>query len=255
MTDPRKHKAFPERSASRDMKPMCIFKMGTTFPDTADAYGDFHRWTAEHAGLPEDRVRVVDVEHGEELPDHEDCAGVIMTGSHSMVTDRLDWTVNTERWIGEALKLELPVLGICYGHQVLASAAGGTVGKLTGGAEIGTTTITPTNAAAGDPLFSSVPTRFSAHTTHSESVLSLPEDAELLATGERDPHHAFRLGPKAWGVQFHPEYTPAIMRSYVEHQRNVLQTAGREPDSVLQAVTETPEATGILRRFVALFCG
>jgi GMP synthase (glutamine-hydrolysing) len=97
-----------------------------------------------------------------------------------------------------------------------------------------------------------LPAQFPVHTTHSQSVLALPPGAVLLAENDFEPHHAFRLGTCAWGVQFHPEYDSRIMRDYIQAQADSLTDAGQTPAALLSALCETPDANSILRRFARL---
>ena len=123
------------------MKKLYIIKIGTTFPQTAEQLGDFDRWTLSSLGPLDVEPCVVDAEHGEALPPAGDGAGVVVTGSHAMVTDNLPWSVELETWIPSLVENDVPFLGICYGHQVLARAMGGEVGFHPNGREVGTVEI------------------------------------------------------------------------------------------------------------------
>ncbi len=169
-----------------------------------------------------------------------------------MVTDNLPWSLAIEAWIQTIVAAQVPLLGICYGHQLLGRAMGGQVDYHPRGKEVGTFDIRLRAACDEDPLFSGLPEHFPVHTTHSQSVLALPPGAMLLAENDFEPHHAFRLGPCAWGVQFHPEYDSRIMRDYLLAQAESLTGAGREPAALLSAIRETPEANSILQKFASL---
>ena len=152
----------------------------------------------------------------------------------------------------QVVAAEIPLLGICYGHQLLGRAMGGQVDYHPQGKEVGTFDVRLRTESREDPLFSGLPPQFPVHATHSQSVLTLPPGAVLLAENDFDPHHAFRLGPCAWGVQFHPEYDSRIMRDYIQAQANSLVDTGRNPESLLGAVRETPAANSILKKFADL---
>lgn len=231
------------------MKKLYIIKLGTTFPATQKRLGDFDRWTSAGLGSVGVETAVVDAEHGADLPDDGQCAGVVVTGSHAMVTDDAPWSVRAEKWIVSLLDARVPVFGICYGHQLLARAAGGRVGYHPRGKEIGTVGVRLLPDRDGDPLFESLPASFSVHVTHAQSVLELPPQAVRLAANAHDPHQAFRLGNCAWGVQFHPEYNTDIMRAYIREQAGELVSAGRDVPQLLQAVSPTPFAAEILVKF------
>jgi GMP synthase (glutamine-hydrolysing) len=236
-------------------KQLYIIKAGTTFFDTAKQFGDFDTWTAVALGVVDVETCILDAEHGATLPSVAECAGVVLTGSHAMVTDELPWSVNLEKWIPSLLEAGTPLFGICYGHQLLARAAGGKVGFHPRGKEIGTVQVQLLADCEKDLLFRSLPQTFLAHVTHSQSVLRLPPNATRLAFNIYEPNHAFRIGECAWGVQFHPEYNADIMRAYIEEQADELNSAGVNIAELLSAVEETPVATRILRNFARVVEG
>ncbi len=231
------------------MKRLYIIKAGTTFPATAKQFGDFDRWTAATLGITDVEIDIVDAENGADLPSVQECAGAVITGSHSMVTDNLPWSVRLEEWILSLLHTDTPLFGICYGHQLLAKAAGGQVGFHPRGEEIGTVKVALLPDCVDDPVFQSLPQSFLAHVTHEQTVLRLPTGAVRLAANEYEPNHAFRLGGWAWGVQFHPEYSTDILRSYIREQKEELEVAGRNVTELLNTVSETPYAAQTLRNF------
>ncbi len=234
------------------MKKLYIIKVGTTFPATEKRLGDFDQWTANTLGPIDIDLEIVDAEHGASPPKEEECAGVVITGSHAMVTENLPWSVKLEKWLKLLLNAQIPIFGICYGHQLLARAAGGRVDFHPQGEEIGTVCVQLLPGCSNDPIFQSLPQSFLAHVSHLQTVLQLPKAAIRLAANTHEPNHAFRLGECAWGVQFHPEYNVGIMRSYIQEQANELELAGFEVVQLLDAVSETPIAAQILRRFANL---
>ena len=118
--------------------PLLIIKTGETFAHLSAQAGDFEHWVeagvAGH-GLP---VAVVDARQPGGLPAPHTIAGAVLTGSLAMVSDRADWSEALGTWLATAVQQQTPVLGICYGHQLLAHALGGEVGYHPGGLEIGT---------------------------------------------------------------------------------------------------------------------
>jgi len=236
------------------MKKLLIIKAGSTFTETARKYGDFEDMTRRGSGLQRELVEVVDAVHSGQLPAPDNCCGAIITGAHCMVTDNLHWSLALEAWIRSIVAAAVPLLGICYGHQLLGRALGGQVGYHPRGKEVGTFDIRLRPEARDDSLFSTLPAQFPVHATHSQSVLVLPPGAMLLAENDFEPHHAFRIGSCAWGVQFHPEYDSHIMRDYILAQADSLVVAGRDTDSLLNAVRETPAANSIVQKFASLAC-
>jgi GMP synthase (glutamine-hydrolysing) len=138
--------------------------------------------------------------------------------------------------------------GVCYGHQLMAHALGGTVGWLAGGREIGTQIVARDAAARLDGL-APLPDAFPAQTTHRQSVLQPPANAEVLASSQRDPHQLLRYGPRTLSSQFHPEFTVDIMRAYIAARAGALRDEGLDPDALEQDVQTTEAARGLLERF------
>jgi GMP synthase (glutamine-hydrolysing) len=231
------------------MKTLYIIKTGTSFPTVLQKHGDFDQWTRNALGATSLPVKVIDVECLPALPAPADCAGVAVTGSHAMVTDDLDWSLKLEEWLRQLVAAEVPIFGICYGHQLLARACGGVVGYHPLGKEIGTVSVERSDESDRDPLFKDLPRSFVAHVTHAQTVLELPPQAVRLAQNSFEPHHAFRLGSCAWGVQFHPEYSSTHETFYVQEQAEELCEAGRDISEILSTITETPVAAQLIRNF------
>ena len=232
--------------------PIYLIKAGETFPQAALEVGDFEHWIMAGLGLPAEQVRVLDARYVDPLPNPATCAGVIITGSHAMVTDDLPWIKRLQDWVQQLVSAEVPYLGICFGHQILAQAMGGRVDFHPEGREVGTVDIVLKPASASDPLFTGMPTRFVAHAIHAQSVRTLPPQAIHLAGNPFEPTHAFRVGRRAWGVQFHPEFTQQHMALYVDHFAEHILQNGQNPDHIRQRLSATPESATVLHRFAAL---
>ena len=234
------------------MRRVLVVKAGRTLPSLLARRGDYDAWIAAAMGADPASVEVVPVFEGAPLPDPGTVAGVVITGSPAMVSDRAPWSVRTAAWLERAVADETPVFGICYGHQLLADALGGRAGKNPRGREIGTVEVELLAEAADDPLFAATPRRIRAHTTHLETVLELPAGARVLARNDADPHHAVAFAPWAWGVQFHPEFDADVMRTYLAERRELLRSEGRDPEALLEDTRECQESTALLRRFAEL---
>lgn len=233
---------------------LTVLKTGATLPEIARRRGDFEDWIREGMGLPTREVRVVPVYEGAQLPSPDEVAAVAVTGSSAMVTSREPWSVRSAAWLRELWEREHPILGICYGHQLLADALGGKVAANPTGREIGTVAVRRTEEGREDPLFSVLDDHFEVQQTHSEAVVELPPGATLLATNEAIEHQAFAVG-SAWGVQFHPEFDADVVRGYVTARREAMAKEGLDPDGVFSAVHDTGAGGVLLRRFVELARG
>lgn len=234
------------------MKPFLIVKVGSTLEELARERGDFETWFIDALGIAPTVAEVADVRRGDPLPDPSEVGAVLVTGSAAMVTERAPWSVRTAAWLPEVLAADVPLLGVCYGHQLMADALGGEVGPNPRGREIGTVEVERTPQAAADPLLSHLPPRFTVQNTHVEAVLRLPEGALRLATSPQDDNHAFRVGPRAWCVQFHPEMDAAIIRRYIAARAQALRAEGLDPDALAGAAHDTPHGRSLLRRFARL---
>ena len=238
--------------ATTPARPLLIVKTGSTHAHIRERLGDFDDWIA--AGLREGGAEVVvwDAQTGATPPASDTVAGIVLTGSHAMVSEREPWSEALVPWLQQAVQAETPVLGICYGHQLLAHALGGEVAHHPEGVEIGTVSVQRHAAAAQDPLLGDLPDAFDAQATHWQSVRRLPPGAVLLAGNAFEPHHAFRVGRNAWGVQFHPEFSDEALRSYLDGLGPVLAREGRDAQQIAAALRPTPEAASVLPRFARL---
>lgn len=233
------------------MKPVLIILTGRAPNNIRARYGDFHDWFRVGAKLPQP-LQVVDVAAGESLPPPQAVAGSIITGSAAMVTERANWSKHTAGWIRDAMDVELPMFGVCFGHQLMAHALGGRVDYLPGGREIGTLPITQYPEHHDDPLLTGLPASFRAHTTHEQSVLEPPPGARVLAGSVRDPNHLLRYGRHAASVQFHPEFNADVMRAYIRRKQSVMCQEGQDPRQTFRDVAATPHARRLLQRFARL---
>lgn len=234
------------------MKKLFVIKAGSTFPETAEKQGDFEEMILRGLGLAEGKTGVVDVPRGAALPEANSCLGVVITGAHCMVTDNLPWSLAIEAWLPVLIAAKVPVLGICYGHQLMGRAMGGEVNDHPQGKEVGTVDIKLHPQSKEDLLFAGLPESFPVHATHTQSVIKLPPNAVLLAGNNFEPHHAFRLGHYAWGIQFHPEYNVTVMKDYINAQAEKLTQAGQDVQTLLTNVQETTTASSLLQRFSEL---
>jgi GMP synthase-like glutamine amidotransferase len=169
-----------------------------------------------------------------ELPeDLSGLAGVIVLGGPMSATDdaAAPWLPNVRALLREAVAASRPVLGICLGAQLLAVAHGGRVEPNPSGPEYGAQLVAKRPVAAGDPLFGSLPITPDVIQWHRDAITALPPGALLLASSPVCEVQAFRLGRLAWGMQFHIETTPAMVRGWAA--QDAAELAGYAVDVIL----------------------
>lgn len=170
----------------------------------------------------------------------------IITGSASSVTDRTDWILNLEEIIRKGQKRGIPMLGICFGHQVIASALGGKVIRNPLDWEVGSHMIALNETGRLNKLFTGIPDPFIGYETHEDVVSELPAGAELLAENDKGIQ-AFKFGDTIYGVQFHPEFTWEIMCDYSDLRK----AQGIRVDC--DEVIKTTHGVEILNNFIKYF--
>jgi GMP synthase (glutamine-hydrolysing) len=227
-----------------------IVQTGATLPALHTRHGDFPAWFQRGLGLADKEIAVVRVDAHEKLPALPQVDAAVITGSGAMVSERLDWSERTADWLRAAAQAGVPMLGVCYGHQLLAHALGGRVDYNPRGREIGTVDVECLPAAADDVLFGSLPPVFRAQATHLQSVLVPPSTAVVLARSALDESQAVRYAPRAWGVQFHPEFSVAHMRGYLSERSEIVDMEGLDAQRLKRAVAASPHGRALLRRFV-----
>ena len=145
--------------------------------------------------------------------------------------------------LGDALHRGVPVLGVCLGAQLLAAAGGGEVGPGETGPEIGWGRVDLLPAAADDPLLTDLGDAMDVLHWHGETFVP-PPGAVLLASSTRYANQAFRLGERAWGLQFHVEVDLEGVRAFLTASGDEAVAAGVEPQLIEAAAVELLGAPG-----------
>jgi GMP synthase (glutamine-hydrolysing) len=181
--------------------------------------------------------------------------GVVLTGSLDSVTAWAPWMEATALWCLGAARGR-PVLGVCFGHQLLGRALGARVERNPRGPEAGTAEVILTGDGLADPLFAGLPARLPVQQAHQDHVASVPPGAVRLAWNDRTPVQAFAAGDTIRAVQFHPEFDAVRCRAVTEHDRPALDAARPGGCSgALGSIRETPAAERILANWLERFVG
>lgn len=151
---------------------------------------------------------------GDPLPELRDISSVIVLGGAMGANDDLQhpFLKQLKSFIRKVVDQQIPYLGICLGGQLLAAACGGRV-ESERWEELGTLAVNMTAEGKTDPLLHGISETFATFQWHHDSF-DLPPGAVLLASSPACPNQAFRIGDRAWGTQFHPEVTEAIIRDW-----------------------------------------
>lgn len=182
-----------------------------------------------------------------------DVAGVILSGS-----PRDAWAADpVNDRLGEMIRAcerrRTPFLGVCYGHQLLGRVLGADVGREPAGLELGNSVVRLTEAGMKSELFAGLPCELEVLQSHQDAVRTLPAGAELLAVGNHTTVQAMRWGEWLWGVQFHPEQDPEILRFVWEPRRESWRSkCSFDLDERLAGLRPTPAATRVLHNFAKL---
>jgi GMP synthase (glutamine-hydrolysing) len=234
------------------LKRVLLVRTGRPSAAVAARFGDFGAWFER---LLAPRVAVELADATAPLPLAARFDGILLTGSLASVTERAPWMTSVAHW-SLAAAHQRPVLGVCFGHQLLGWALGGRVERNPRGPDGGSRAITLTALGAVDPLFAGLPSTFLAPEAHEDHVAATPPGARLLATSARTPVEAFAAGEHLRAVQFHPEFDVARSRATVAASRRMLSSARPGGCSAaLGAVRPTPLAQRVLSNWLDAFVG
>ncbi|MDR2104529.1 MAG: glutamine amidotransferase [Deferribacteraceae bacterium] len=218
----------------------------TGAPVGLTSYNTFWEMFFDEGGCSDEDTVVVDVSKGERLLPPSAYSSAIITGSPAMITDKHEWSERSACWVVDAVKQRLPLFGVCYGHQLISYALGGSVIYLEGGVELGSLDIYLNGRE--HPFLEGLPAVFKANLVHSQSVSALPRGAISAAYSKRDPNQIIIYNDTTFSVQFHPEYSKAVMQDYIELYKR---QEPRNADVYSKlAADDTPISLTLLRKFI-----
>ncbi|MXU64000.1 type 1 glutamine amidotransferase [Oceanomicrobium pacificus] len=215
-------------------------------------YAPMYR-TMLHSAAPEIETLSVSLVDGEALPAVDAADGWLVSGSRHGTYEDLPWIEPAKAFLRDAVAARIPVVGICFGHQLLAEAMGGASSKAPQGWGLGVHEYrfdrTPAwMAGAGDG--------FSGFAIHQDQVQTLPEGATVLASSAFCPYAALAYGdpdrPVALSVQPHPEFTRAFVRDLITERRGIAMPEDRS-DEALAGLDRPVDNTAWARWIVDFF--
>ena len=193
-----------------------------------------------------------------EFPGDLDCyAGAFVSGSPSSSYDREPWIEREHEVIAELVRLGTPVMGICFGSQILASSLFGRDQVFRrASCEVGYTWLDMAPGTACDPLCRDTGSRMRMFVWHNDDVRSDHDDMVVMATSEDCANHIWRHRTSpVWGVQGHLEITPDDAPRWFSRNRERLEADGADVDSLVAAPEETAASESMLRSFVEICSG
>jgi GMP synthase-like glutamine amidotransferase len=150
-----------------------------------------------------------------------DCDGWLITGSRFGAYEDHAWIPPLEDFIRAAYAEHVPVVGICFGHQIIAQAMGGRVEKYKGGWSVG-----PTTYDFGDRTYT-------LNAWHQDQVVEKPKGAKVLASTDFCENAALLYDDRMFSVQPHPEFRKEFVEGLIKHRG-----PGLVPDPILRAATD-----------------
>lgn len=203
---------------------------GDPVPDDLDGYAALVVLGTERApAVPPDEAPAVPPDGA---PDPAAGGARDGTADGALAADRVR---RLESLLRKAVRHGVATLGVGLGGQVLAAAHGGVVTRSTAGPEIGPRLVAKRDIAGRDPLWAPVPMAPDVLQWHRDEIVDLPDVATLLAASTHYPHQAFRIGVRAWGVQFHIECDTEMVAAWVADDLPLLDSLGYDPEVVVDA--------------------
>lgn len=244
---------------------ICLYVVGDTKDRLRAEHGSFEDWFARLFAEHQVSVDIVDGRTCQ-LPDIARYAGIVTTGSRSSLTEPEPWMEAAVELIRQAYAQQVPFLGVCFGHQLIGAAFGGSVVRNPIGWQVSTRSWAIHDHSIDDPLFDGLDGSGSltANWAHQDMVdgdtLSPMNGIRVLARSEKAEIAAVAAGPTIRGVQFHPEITGAIGKTIIETRHNLLAREAKElnrpddhPDRLVHSSTDAPAGERVFHNFIRHF--
>ena len=175
----------------------------------------------------------------------------VITGSKFQAGEDLPWIHYLLEQVKTILELKKPLLGICFGHQLLARALGAEVVENLKGIEAGTTTVELTREGKAGRLFTGASKKFRVFAYHYYEVKNFSgiADVAVLAGNAHSKVQAFRYKNFAWGVQFHPEVNFERARKVIKYRKETSDDRSIDFDGVAKRLRRMPAGEQIMKNF------
>ena len=180
------------------------------------------------------RLDVLRLHDGDAVPpDLDDVDGIISCGGpQAAYDDSVEWLAPQMNLMRQAHAIQMPVVGICLGNQILARALGGKVEKMPGGIEFGWHDVKLNPSGREDSLHAGIAWNASMFQHHRDHVSQLPPGARLLASSTKCKVQTWTMGLRTFGFQYHPEVTVDTIERWMDEEPEALSEAGFTMDQV-----------------------
>ncbi len=195
------------------MKKIIILDCGPSLEAVSKKYGHSSEWIMTVLKDTGSNFLWVKSYEGQTI-EYTDGDAWIITGSPRSVYDDDSWILKLEENIRIAGNNNKLILGICFGHQLIAKTFGGRVELNPNGWELGSYSINLTTQGKYSPLFNNMEDKVIVYESHKDSVTEMPPSAIALANNQKCIQ-SFQLYDTLYAVQFHPEFSWDVMKKYV----------------------------------------
>ena len=204
-------------------KEVVVIINGPGLKEVRDKYGHSYDWVRNACNVSDVSFSQSNSYKGQ-FPNLDDGDGWIITGSAKSAYADIDWIIELEILIKRAYEVQKPILGICFGHQLIAQALGGIVEKNNKGWELGSSTININDRGLISPIFKNILSDDFFYMSHEDVVSKLPPGAIELASNNKG-NQSYSIGNFIYGVQFHPEFPYDVAQKYafVRYQKGLIQ--------------------------------
>lgn len=231
--------------------PYAILETGVPPQGLDQTFGTYPQMIMSSLGLPRQAVRVYRTLEGELPPHDHGNKGFIITGSPAGAYETDGWILDLLAWL-RALKPDIPVVGICFGHQIMAKAWGGEVVKSSKGWGVGLHHYQVSAPEVWETLCGHVPQRLRVAVVHQDQVISVPYGAKVIASSEFTPQAALLYeNRKGLSFQCHPEFETDYAKALLESRRGT-RIEAQLVDQALESF-ETPHSREVVLKSIRTF--
>jgi GMP synthase-like glutamine amidotransferase len=221
---------------------IAIFNLSTRH-ESLDQHGDapqlIEKWLSP--AISEAVFTGINIATGENLPELSSFDGYILSGSEKGVYDDSDWKQPLVDFLCQLRAAEIPVFGICFGHQLMAEAYGGKAIKADKGFVVGV------------QEYEGLGNVYPAHAMHRDQVVEVPDSATVTASASYCPVAALNYDFPACSVQFHPEFQQQLVHDAIDDFEGSLLDSSEAAESRISMLDNSVEISLLAQEIAAFF--